>query len=210
MSESSDKKIVITIGRELGSGGREIGKLVAEKLGVPFYDKELLSITAKESGLCEEFIEQHEEAPTKSFLYSLVMGVSNYNNGIYNSVPFEQKVFLAQFDAIKKVAAASGCVIVGRCADYALEEMENVFSVFIHAPKDYRIKKVSKNNNVSINEATDIVNKTDKKRSSYYNYYTNKKWGASSSYNLSIDGSMLSKDKIAEIIVDVAKKYVNK
>lgn len=201
------KNIVITIGRELGSGGREIGKLIADKLGIAYYDKELLSVAAKESGLCEEFLEQHEEAPTKSFLYSLVMGVSGYTNGTFTNVPFEQKVFLAQFDAIKKVADEGSCVIVGRCADYALEERDNVFSVFIHAPKDYRVKKISKDQNISINEATDIVNKTDKRRASYYNYYTNKRWGASASYNMSIDGSLFNKDELADIIVKVATKY---
>ncbi|MBE5939856.1 MAG: cytidylate kinase-like family protein [Lachnospiraceae bacterium] len=204
------KNIIITIGRELGSGGREIGKIVAEKLDIAYYDKELLSIVAKESGFCEEFIEQHEEAPTKSFIYSLVMGMSGYANGTaYNNIPLEQKVFLAQFDAIKKLADEQSCVIVGRCADYALEEKENVFSVFIHAPKEYRVAKVAANNNISVNEATDIVNKTDKKRASYYNYYTNKKWGASASYNMCIDGSILDKEQIADIIVDVAKKYFN-
>lgn len=202
-----EKKFIITIGRELGSGGREIGKLISEKLGIGYYDKELLSVAAKESGLCEEFLEQHEEVPTRSFLYSLVMGVSGYSNGTFTNVPLEQKVFLAQFDAIKKIADKESCVIVGRCADYALEERDNVFSVFIHAPKDYRVKNVSKNNNISINDASDLITKTDKRRASYYNYYTNKKWGAASSYNLSIDGSLFDKNEIADIIVKVASKY---
>ena len=204
-----EKKVVITIGRELGSGGREIGKIVASKLGIAYYDKELLAEVSKESGLCKEFIEQHEETPTKSFLYSLVMGVSGYANNTYTNVPLEQKVFLAQFDTIKKIADEKSCVIVGRCADYALEERDNVFSVFIHAPKEYRYKVVSENNKISLNEAEDVVNKADKKRASYYNYYTNRKWGASSSYNMSIDGSLLSKEETADIIVDVAKKYFN-
>ncbi len=204
-----EKKVVITIGRELGSGGREIGKIVASKLGIAYYDKELLSEVSKESGLCKEFIELHEETPTKSFLYSLVMGVSGYANNTYTNVPLEQKVFLAQFDTIKKIADEKSCVIVGRCADYALEERDNVFSVFIHAPKEYRYKVVSENNKISLNEAEDVVNKADKKRASYYNYYTNRKWGASSSYNMSIDGSLLSKEETADIIVDVAKKYFN-
>lgn len=202
-----ENKVVITIGRELGSGGREIGKIVASKLGIAYYDKELLGEVSKESGLCKEFIEQHEETPTKSFLYSLVMGVSGYANNTYAGVPLEQKVFLAQFDTIKKIADEKSCVIVGRCADYALEERDNVFSVFIHAPKEYRYKVVSENNKISLNEAEDVVNKADKKRASYYNYYTNRKWGASSSYNMSIDGSLLSKEETADIIVDVVKKY---
>lgn len=197
---------VITIGRELGSGGRDIGKLVADKLGINYYDKELISVVAKESGFCEEFILQHDEVPARSFLYSLVMGTSGYGNGNFvNNMPLEQKVFLAQFDAIKKVAKEGSCVIVGRCADYALEDFDNVFSIFVHAPIDYRVKRVSNRRNISINQADDLVNKTDKKRASYYNYYTNKKWGQSASYDLSIDGSMLDKEHIADIIVDIVK-----
>ena len=112
-------KIVITIGRQFGSGGREIGKLIAEKLGINFYDKELISIAAKQSGLCEQIFETHDEKPTSSFLYSLVMDTYSlgYGGTGYMDVPVGQKVFLAQFDAIKKIAENESCVIVGRCAD---------------------------------------------------------------------------------------------
>ena len=140
-------KIVITIGRQFGSGGREIGKLIAEKLGINFYDKELISIAAKQSGLCEQIFETHDEKPTSSFLYSLVMDTYSlgYGGTGYMDVPVGQKVFLAQFDAIKKIAENESCVIVGRCADYALEEYRNVFNVFVHADRDARIKRVMEN-----------------------------------------------------------------
>ena len=112
-------KIVITIGRQFGSGGREIGKLIAEKLGINFYDKELISIAAKQSGLCEQIFETHDEKPTSSFLYSLVMDTYSlgYTNSAYMDMPINHKIFLAQFDTIKKIANEESCVIVGRCAD---------------------------------------------------------------------------------------------
>ncbi len=204
----ADKKYVITVGREFGSGGHNIAKLIASKLEISYYDKGLLAVAAKESGLCEEFIEKHEEVPVRSFLYSLVMGTGTYttgNSGNYN-MPLEQRVFLAQFDAIKKLAETESCVIVGRCADYALEESENVFKIFLTAPKDYRIKATSVKHNITINEATTMVNKADKSRASYYNYYTNKRWGAASSYDLCIDTTLFGEERTADIIVDIAKK----
>ena len=169
-----DERTVITIGREFGSGGHEIGMKLAEKLGIKCYDKELLELAAKESGLCEELFASQDEKPTNSFLYSLVM--DTYSLGYTNSyvdMPINHKVFLAQFDAIKKLAERESCVIVGRCADYALEERDDVLSVFIHADLEDRIKNVAKLNELTDNKAKDLIHKTDKRRASYYNYYTN-------------------------------------
>ena len=132
-----DERTVITIGREFGSGGHEIGMKLAEKLGIKCYDKELLQVAAKESGLCEELFASQDEKPTNSFLYSLVM--DTYSLGYSNSyvdMPINHKVFLAQFDAIKKLAAKESCVIVGRCADYALEDDPFAVSVWIKASLD--------------------------------------------------------------------------
>ncbi|MBQ8729651.1 MAG: cytidylate kinase-like family protein, partial [Lachnospiraceae bacterium] len=117
--------LVITIGREYGSGGREIGKKLAEKLGVKCYDRELLERAAKESGICEELFFNHDEKPTNSFLYSLVMDTYAFGHSANIEMPLNQKVFLAQFDTIKKIAKEESCVIVGRCADYVLEDFEN-------------------------------------------------------------------------------------
>ena len=140
-----DERTVITIGREFGSGGHEIGMKLAEKLGIKCYDKELLQVAAKESGLCEELFASQDEKPTNSFLYSLVM--DTYSLGYSNSyvdMPINHKVFLAQFDAIKKLAAKESCVIVGRCADYALEDDPFAVSVWIKASLDERIKRIKK------------------------------------------------------------------
>lgn len=195
---------IYTIGREFGSGGREVGEKLAAKLGIKLYDKELLQQAAKDSGFCEEIFENHDEKPTNSFLYSLVMdtySVSGYSAAPFLDMPLNHKVFLAQFETIKKIAEKESCVIVGRCADYALSDNPNCINVFIHADLDVRIKNVSRNLNITEKKARDIINKTDKQRASYYNYYTSKKWGDSKSYNLSLDAGKLGTDNCVEMIL---------
>ena len=195
---------IYTIGREFGSGGREVGEKLAAKLGIKLYDKELLQQAAKDSGFCEEIFENHDEKPTNSFLYSLVMdtySVSGYSAATFLDMPLNHKVFLAQFETIKKIAEKESCVIVGRCADYALSDNPDCINVFIHADMDIRIKNVSRNLNITENKARDIINKTDKQRASYYNYYTSKKWGDSKSYNLSLDAGKLGTDNCVEMIL---------
>ena len=195
---------IYTIGREFGSGGREVGEKVAAKLGIKLYDKELLQQAAKDSGFCEEIFENHDEKPTNSFLYSLVMdtySVSGYSAAPFLDMPLNHKVFLAQFETIKKIAEKESCVIVGRCADYALSDNPDCINIFIHADLDVRIKNVSRNLNITENKARDIINKTDKQRASYYNYYTSKKWGDSKSYNLSLDAGKLGTDNCVEMIL---------
>ena len=182
--------VVITIGREFGSGGREIGKKVADRLGIKFYDKELLQEAAKESGFCREIFENQDEKPTNSFLYSLVMdtySINGYSSAPFLDMPLNHKVFLAQFETIKKIAEKESCVIVGRCADYALAENPNCINVFIHA-----------------------IQKKDKQRASYYNYYTSKKWGDSRSYHLTLDSSALGIDKCVEMILQYRALYLMK
>ena len=195
---------IYTIGREFGSGGREVGEKLAAKLGIKLYDKELLQQAAKDSGFCEEIFENHDEKPTNSFLYSLVMdtySVSGYSAAPFLDMPLNHKVFLAQFETIKKIAEKESCVIVGRCADYALSDNPDCINIFIHADLDVRIKNVSRNLNITENKARDIINKTDKQRASYYNYYTSKKWGGSKSYNLSLDAGKLGTDNCVEMIL---------
>ena len=195
---------IYTIGREFGSGGREVGEKLAAKLGIKLYDKELLQQAAKDSGFCEEIFENHDEKPTNSFLYSLVMdtySVSGYSAAPFLDMPLNHKVFLAQFATITKIAEKESCVIVGRCADYALSDNPDCINIFIHADLDVRIKNVSRNLNITENKARDIINKTDKQRASYYNYYTSKKWGDSKSYNLSLDAGKLGTDNCVEMIL---------
>ena len=186
---------IITIGRQFGSAGREIGYQVAKDLDIKLYDKEMLDRAAKES-------ETHDEKPTNSFLYSLVMDTYSlgYSSGSYTDMPINHKVFLAQFDAIKKIADEGPCILVGRCADYALEEYDNVLSVFIHADLDSRIRRIARIYDLTDAKAKDMIVKTDKKRASYYNYYSNKKWGAAESYDICLDSSKLGREGTAEAI----------
>lgn len=198
--------MIITIGRQYGSAGYEIGKKLAEDLGVQLYDKEMLKRAAKESGLCEELFESHDEKPTNSFLYSLVMDTYSlgYSSSSYADMPINHKVFLAQFDTIKKIAGEGPCVMVGRCADYALEDYDNVINVFIYADLDQRIRRVARELNLTDAKAKDIIIKNDKKRASYYNYYTNKEWGNAKGYDLCLNSGKLGIDGTVRVI----KKYM--
>ncbi|MCI8835329.1 MAG: cytidylate kinase-like family protein [Ruminococcus sp.] len=193
---------IITIGRQYGSAGREIGYKLADNLGIKLYDKEMLARAAKESGICEEIFETHDEKPTNSFLYSLVMDTYSmgYTGNTYTDMPINHKVFLAQFDAIKKIADEGPCILVGRCADYALESYDNVLSVFIHADLDARIRRIARIYDLPDNKAKDTIIKTDKKRASYYNYYTNKRWSDAESYELCLNSAALGIEGTAKII----------
>ena len=195
---------IIRRGREFGSARREIGYKVAEAFDIKLYDKEMLARAAKESGICEEIFETHDEKPTNSFLYSLVMDTYSmgYSGNTYTDMPINHKVFLAQFDAIKKIADEGPCILVGRCADYALESYKNVVSVFIHADLNARIRRIARIYNLTDAKAKDMILKTDKKRSSYYNYYTNKKWSDAESYELCLTSSELGIDGTAKAIID--------
>lgn len=195
---------IITIGREFGSAGREIGYKVAEAFDIKLYDKEMLARAAKESGICEEIFETHDEKPTNSFLYSLVMDTYSmgYSGNTYTDMPINHIVFLAQFDAIKKIADEGPCILVGRCADYALESYKNVVSVFIHADLEARIRRIARIYDLTDAKAKDMIIKTDKKRSSYYNYYTNKKWSDAESYELCLTSSELGIEGTAKAIID--------
>ena len=196
------KHFVITIGREFGSGGREIGMALAEKLGVKCYDKELLAIVAKESGLSEEILNSLDERPTNSFLYSLVMDTyaMGYSTSSYIDMPLNQKAFMAQYDTIKNLAEQESCVIVGRCADYALKDREDCYTVFIKASMEAKIKRVSRIYNLNEDKAKDLIVKTNKKRANYYNFYANRKWGDSRTYDLCLDSSVLGIEKTVELL----------
>lgn len=199
--------LIITIGRQSGSGGKVIGQKLAERLGVECYDKQLLALAAKNSGLCEELFEKHDERPTSSFLYSLVM--DSYSMGYtasgYSDMPINHKLFLAQFDTIKKLAEEHSCVIVGRCADYALSDFPNVVSVFITGNDKDKLARLQENYKIDASKAKDIMVKTDKQRSSYYNYYSNKKWSDPRSYDLCINSSVTGLDGAVDVIVNFAQ-----
>ena len=203
---------IYTIGREFGSYGKQVGEKLSARLGIKFYDKELLQKAAKDSGFCEEIFENHDEKPTNSFLYSLVMdtySAGNYSAAPFLDMPLNHKVFLAQFDSIKKIAENESCVIVGRCADYALASNPNCLNVFIRADMEDRIKRISKRMDLTENKAKDMIQKKDKQRASYYNYYTSKKWGDSRSYDLCLNTSKVSVEDCVELIL-AYRKFMNK
>ena len=153
--------------------------------------------------------EHHDEKPTNSFLYSLVMDTYSfgYSSAGFTDMPMNHKIFLAQFEAIKKLASEGPCVMVGRCADYALADNPDCFSVFVHANLDWRINRIAQKYNKNAKEAKDMINKTDKSRSSYYNYYTNKKWGSAASYNLCVDSSKLGIEGAAKAIIQAIEIF---
>lgn len=206
-----NRNLVITIGRQCGSGGKIIGQKLAERLGIKCYDKELLAEAAKNSGLCEELFEMHDEKPTSSFLYSLVMDTYSlgYTTSAYMDMPINHKVFLAQFDTIKKLADEDSCVFVGRCADYALADYPNLVSVFITGDDEDRMDSLNRLYKVDKTKAKDIMVKTDKKRSSYYNYYSSKKWGDAKSYNICLNSSVVGYDGAVDLILEFAKVKKN-
>lgn len=205
---------IITIGRQFGSGGHEIGEKLAQHFGIKYYDKELLTRAAKESGFCEEMMQSHDERPTSSFLYNLVMDTYSfgYNSASFVDMPISHKVFLAQFDTIKKIADEGPCVIVGRCADYALSEYKNCLNIFIHAEEKCKIKRIMDKYSEASTEqkAKDMMIKKDKQRQSYYNYYSSKKWGRADSYDLSINSSILGVDGTVKLLLQYIEDFEKK
>ena len=187
---------IITIARQYGSGGHDIGEKLAEELKIPFYDKELLERAAKDSGFCQEIFENYDEKPTNSFLYSLVMDTYSigHSTAAFAEMPLNHKIFLAQFNAIKDIAKEGPCVIVGRCADYALADFPNVVNVYLYADMQSRIARIARRHDVTDAKAKDLIQKTDKGRASYYNYYTNKKCGEATGYDLCLNTASLGID----------------
>jgi cytidylate kinase len=180
MSES--KKFIVTIGREYGSGGRIIGKKLAEALGVNFYDNEVIDMIVSKSGLTNETVKKLDGQRTSSFLYSTFMSTQ--------TAPLSDKIFFAQSKVIKELAEKESFVIVGRCGDYVLKDVENCLNIFIYAPMEDRIKRIQEVYDEKLNNYESYIKKQDKKRSDYYNYFTPNKWGDRSNYHLMIDSSI--------------------
>ncbi len=200
---------IITIGRQYGSNGHEIGRELAEHYGIAYYDKALLTRAAKESGFCEEMIKSNDERPTNSFLYNLVMDTYSfgYNASSFVDMPISQKVFLAQFDTIKKIANEGPCVIVGRCADYALADYPNCVHVFISADEDFKLKNIMESHQLTAAKAKDMMIKKDKQRQSYYNYYSSKKWGRADSYDLTLNSAKLGVKGSVELLIRYIEEF---
>ncbi|MGN0659100.1 MAG: AAA family ATPase [Emergencia sp.] len=198
-------KKLVTISREYGSGGRIIGRLAAEKLGVPFYDKEIIDMAATRSGLSRDIVETAELRAKSSFSYSLSSAM-NFGEGMMGeAVSVNEKLFIAQFDVISQIGETGEGVIVGRCADYILKDMPGVTNVFIHGELEDRISRCIHTYGVEEAKAKDTVLTYDKARANYYNYHTCQKWGQYSNYNLAINSSYISEEEAANLIVS----YIN-
>lgn len=195
-------KKVITISRQYGSGGREIGKKLADQLGIPFYDNELIERAAKESGFSTAAFENAENKATNSLLYSIAMGMNAYGNQElgFAHLSLDDRIYLAQSEVIRSIADEGPCVIVGRCADYVLKERPDVISIFIWAGMESRIKRAIELYNLSPVKAEENILKIDKRRANYYNYHANDKWGKAENYHLALRSDSLSLDKCVECI----------
>jgi len=188
------KRFVVSISRSSGSGGKEVAMALAEKLGARFFDKEILTEAARQSGLNPDLFAENDEKRTSSFLYSVVMGQK------MESLPIGHRIFMAQFETIQKLAQEDSCVFLGRCADYALRESPELVTVFVNAPMEERIKRVMQVEGLDEKKAKAFVSKTDKNRSGYYNFYSGRRWGDIANYNLCIDTSVLGINGTADFI----------
>lgn len=204
---SMKQKVIITIGRQYGSGGRMIGKLLADQLGIAFYNKEIIELAAKKSGMSEEVFEKVDETVASSLLYSIATGSYMFGNYVSPQVdlPIHDKLFIIQSEIIKSVASKESCVIVGRCADYILKDRKDVVNLFIHADKEIRKERAVNEYGVSKDKVVAYLNKMDKKRGNYYNYYTGTKWGNCSNYHLCVDSGVLGIKGTVDMIEEFIK-----
>jgi cytidylate kinase len=198
-------RYVITIGRQLGSGGREIGQKLSARLGIAFYDKELIRIASQESGLKEEFFERVDEQKHFS-LFPGILGLrtaltDDFFSNYYLS---NESLFRIQSGVMKKLAAEGPCIFVGRCADYVMKDERNCLNLFVDADIEDRIRRIALSHKITDSKAKELIERTDKGRSSYYNYFTGKSWGAAESYHLCINSSLLGIDETVKMIWSVA------
>ncbi|MGN0613965.1 MAG: AAA family ATPase [Porcipelethomonas sp.] len=200
-------KTIITIGRELGSGGRTIGKLVSEKLGINYYDYEIIDETAKESGFSIDFVKESEQRVTSSLLYNLALGTS-YGISPYSrneGVNLETQLYIAQQKVIKEMADRGPCVIVGRCADYILRDYKGLFRVFVYADVEFRKKRIVEHYNYNPETAAKEIKKADKRRAAHYLSFTEQHWGKRQNYDLMLNSGVLGFEKSADIIINSVK-----
>ena len=206
------KKIIINIGRQLGSGGLIIAKMLAERLECKFYDKEILNLAAKESGFCEKFFEQNDE--NKGFLHTLFHLRTPYigsgNSSFYANNLSQENLFKFQSDVIRKAAEEGSCIFVGRAADYILRDHKNAVNIFVTADIEERVNRIAERNQCSVEKAKKIIKEKESQRASFYNFYTGKRWGASESYDLCINSSLLGLEGTASYIMDFALKSLEK
>ena len=195
-----EKKIIISLGRQFGSGGRTLGKRLAELLGIAYYDRELMDEIAKNSGMDIEYLHKNDEHAPGFFDYALIgrFGASRLFGSSQN--------FVMLSETIRKIAAEKSCLIVGRTADYILRNEPNLVKIFVHAPHTYRIKNVARRLNISAEEAENLIVRNDKERARFYDFFTDKTWGEAPSYDLCLDISKLGEEGSAQFLADYIKQ----
>lgn len=205
-----NKKVIIAIGRQFGSGGREIGKKLADRLGIGYFDKELLAVAARESGLNREVFEKADEQTSNKLAYALSMGFAYFSGpSPENNFMTREGIFKIQSDTIQGLAERESCVIVGRCADYILRDHPAMISFFIGDTISNRIMRIVHSSGLSVEEAKEQLAKIDKSRAAYYNYYTDKKWGAASSYHLCVNVSLLGVDRTVAYLMQFIEEVAS-
>ncbi|MBQ2809421.1 MAG: cytidylate kinase-like family protein [Clostridia bacterium] len=202
------ENIIVTIARQCGSGGREIGEILAQKLGMVYHDKSLINLAAEKSGLNPEILENADEKATPSFLYSIAVGAIGmvpFTHGMPYDTPINDKLFVLQSEIIEEEAKKYPCVFVGRCADYILKNHPRLVRVFIYASPEKRIERIARVNEVEPSEAKSLMTKIDKKRANYYNYYTSQKWGKTENYDIMIDTTKIGVEGAVKLIEEYIK-----
>jgi cytidylate kinase len=202
-----DKHYCICIGRKFCSGGRNIAALVAQELGIKVYDRDLLRKAAQNAGFSEKFFEEADEEKTRKGLRSLFMSRFNSSNGFSSNYLSNESIFNMQSDAIRKIHESEDCVFIGRCADYVLRESDRLLNVFIAADMDDRVARVCRHagDDMTPSKALSLIEDIDRKRSSYYNYFSGRTWGDTAVYDICLNSTTLGYDKCADIIVSLAK-----
>ena len=203
-----DKKIVITISREFGSGGRIIGSMVAEKLGIPFYDRKIMEMSAQKAGLSVDFVESTEQRIKSKFLHNLAFGGYHLGADLGSmQLSLPDKLFVATCEIIRTIADEGSCVIVGRCADYVLRDRDNVIDVFVYADTKHKVKRAVEEYGIAPENAESEVKKTNKHRANHYSYYTERDWGDKENYHLCLNSGFLGIENTVDIIVDAVTEY---
>ena len=197
-----DKKIIINIGRQFGGGGVAVAMELGRKLGIPVYDKELIKKAAQDSGFSAEFFEESDE---RKRFFSLSAIFANRFSETENYMS-DRGIFKMQSQTIRSLAEQGSAIIVGRCSDYILRDMENTLDVFLTSPLEVRAARIAERTGLSVEDAAALAEDKDKQRAEYYNYYTYTDWGVASTYDLCIDSSVLGIEGTADFIIDFARK----
>lgn len=196
------KQPIITIGRQYGSGGYQVASLLAKELGLKFYDKTILEEASKASHISEALFQEHDEQPNQSFLFHLAMDTYSmrYPTSLSGDIPLNHKIFLAQYKVIQELGEKGGCVIVGRCSDYALSDCKHSLHLFLHGDLEDRVRRIQEKHSLEKEAAKELILREDKRRAAYYNYFTTKKWGSIHSYHSTINTSRFGIKGSVEII----------